>query len=1596
MDKINYVKISACILAAMMIAPAGLLFTTTNDQIIIEPAAGVVDDSVDTIVIQPDATAGKDAWIGDLGGVDTNNGASTNFQLGLFGGSQEVRNFWQMDMPTQPIEIIYASLDLYCYALGGGGVNISGYPATQPWIENEVTWNNRDAGNLWTTPGGDYDLTREVYMDVDTTGCWYSFDITDIVNDWQDNIIPNYGLVFVGNYVVMEFARFYSSDYVTDITLRPKLTLTYSAEIEPPVPDQIFNENDPARTISLAGLGNGSVEHKSGSNDAASGYPFNPATQLHYQSLFTPDMVGAEGVISKISINRSDASAVGNYSNFKILLAHTDLNVLTTTFANNFNGNQIEVFSEANVVMNSSNGDSWIHFDLNDEFTYDSSYNLLVDIQYYGRGGDTVTSDVTTGGSRMWSTTGATTAASINTNTPSLIFTTDVVNNAIIDNGTTNNGALWDTGNTYNKFMLLYQAPDLNNKNGTIDKIGFFKSNAATPTFPNVTVSLAHTDRTSSNLSTTFSNNYIGTLMEVYNNPSYTFDASTGWFQFDLDNDFEYDGTHNLIVQVEWRGTATGADALIERGMGTGTNWIETDVLNSLTGSTNSRYYDIQLIFSESDDLTWTAYSSDPDLFDANISADGKDLIITPVADMSGEGIAYLNLTNTNNGGMVTQNIPVTIIENPKIEPPVPAQVFQEDDPARTIDLTHRDNDMMVHESGLNLVANGVPFLGGATNQMRSQFVYTPEQVGAEGIIKTIAFNNSWDITDTGTYDNFQVKMAHTSLDALTATFANNYNGYLIEVFPTQNITVDFPGGDSWFELDLNDNFTYDSSHNLLIDIVWNGDNGTNIYIDTTNGIPGGLLYNTAGAGTGTIQANSPVFKFTTEKIGNAIKDSGTTNNGLLWDTGQTYTKFQMLYKASELDDQKGTIDKIGFYKTNTEDPSFPNVTISLAHTDLDALTGTYDDNYIGSLTDVYYNLNYTFDASSGWIQFDLDDTFYYNGTDNLLVQVEWNGTAYGADAFISRGPDIGTNWVYTFTSGSSTGTTDSRYYNTQIIFTEKMTWSAIGSDPSLFTTVISGENLIITPVAEMNGVGSIGLTLTRDSDGIFDTQTIPVTINAVNDPPIITGPITLDCIEDIEVIVNVISYISDIDDALEDLTISEDSDYATVDETNITFLYTEGIVSEDVIITVTDMAGATDTVTLSVTITPINDAPEFTNFVDNITCDADMDFVYTPHPVDEETVTGQLTIYTNSGYATLTNHSIRFNYPKGIGSENVTIYLVDEDIYGTQNNVSYTLMVTVNDYPEVIGHTPSGVDVPVTTLATVTFDMPMDANTTENAFEMSIGNSTVLGNFSWNGDHTILTFTPDDALGNGVYDVIVRASAENSDGVSMRSAYSWSFNATLGDYDGDGDGMPDQYEIDNGLDPDVDDSDSDLDGDGMPNIYEFENELDPAVDDADDDADGDGMPNIYEFENDLDPNVDDADGDADGDGISNLDEFEAGTSSSDPDDNPDEPMNWLPIILLLVIVIVAIVLFFMLKNKKDKPEDMPPAPEGEEWNAPEEGTPPFEEGQFQEQAPPPQEPVEPMNDVPAEEPVAPVDDQTPPPPPPPPGEVDPSEFITE
>ena len=123
--------------------------------------------------------------------------------------------------------------------------------------------------------------------------------------------------------------------------------------------------------------------------------------------------------------------------------------------------------------------------------------------------------------------------------------------------------------------------------------------------------------------------------------------------------------------------------------------------------------------------------------------------------------------------------------------------------------------------------------------------------------------------------------------------------------------------------------------------------------------------------------------------------------------------------------------------------------------------------------------------------------------------------------------------------------------------------------------------------------------------------------------------------------------------------------------------------------------------------------------------------------------------------------------------------------------------------------------------------------------------------------------------------------------------------NTNQADFDGDGQGDvcdadDDNDGVDDGSDlfPNNASESADTDADGMGDNYETANGLNPAVDDAGDDKDADGLTNLEEFQ--LDTRADNPD--TDGDGINDKAEVDAGRN---PKTNEGAVINVINTILM-------------------------------------------------------------------------------------------------
>ncbi len=115
-------------------------------------------------------------------------------------------------------------------------------------------------------------------------------------------------------------------------------------------------------------------------------------------------------------------------------------------------------------------------------------------------------------------------------------------------------------------------------------------------------------------------------------------------------------------------------------------------------------------------------------------------------------------------------------------------------------------------------------FDGSAYGYYRRQMLYYGSEIKKSGTL--IKFSIMPTMSGTGIFNNFVVYMAEVSRIELESGFAKNYEGKNPELVLYNSSLTYEAGVDSWFDFDLSSPFAYDSTRNLLIEVIWNLNDG--------------------------------------------------------------------------------------------------------------------------------------------------------------------------------------------------------------------------------------------------------------------------------------------------------------------------------------------------------------------------------------------------------------------------------------------------------------------------------------------------------------------------------------------------------------------------------------------------------------------------------------------------------------------------------------------------------------------------------------------------------------------------------------------------
>ena len=197
----------------------GTVVVNADQTTYINPGLSYADAET-PISLQPGA-AGKDAYV--VSTHPTNNYDYSYAWVGNWGSEIE-RTYIQFDLNTIPTNarLISASLSLYQFSsVGSGSFTVGLYQVTSDWGESNITWNNQP------TSSSEVEASCTVYTGSTVWKTWYN--IGDLVKGWLDGSVTNYGMLLkaANELSINVKAAFRTSDYTTDTSKRPKLTINY-------------------------------------------------------------------------------------------------------------------------------------------------------------------------------------------------------------------------------------------------------------------------------------------------------------------------------------------------------------------------------------------------------------------------------------------------------------------------------------------------------------------------------------------------------------------------------------------------------------------------------------------------------------------------------------------------------------------------------------------------------------------------------------------------------------------------------------------------------------------------------------------------------------------------------------------------------------------------------------------------------------------------------------------------------------------------------------------------------------------------------------------------------------------------------------------------------------------------------------------------------------------------------------------------------------------------------------------------------------------------------------------------------------------------
>ncbi len=220
--------------------PIGWQFITLNSQpylvLTLPSLAGMSRPVIDpTLELQPDPTAGLDVRLRE-DQPTTNYGTHTSLIVGFSPGTYfRYRTLIKFDLSSLPDDatVTSATLSLYMYSESStNNESLYVYRQKRAWVESQATWNSYATGSSWAVAGGfgaddcEQSYIGSLALSATESAGWKNVSLTPTTKAGLD--LGNGWLLKMSGEANSSEYDFYSSDYTTDTSLRPKLVVEYT------------------------------------------------------------------------------------------------------------------------------------------------------------------------------------------------------------------------------------------------------------------------------------------------------------------------------------------------------------------------------------------------------------------------------------------------------------------------------------------------------------------------------------------------------------------------------------------------------------------------------------------------------------------------------------------------------------------------------------------------------------------------------------------------------------------------------------------------------------------------------------------------------------------------------------------------------------------------------------------------------------------------------------------------------------------------------------------------------------------------------------------------------------------------------------------------------------------------------------------------------------------------------------------------------------------------------------------------------------------------------------------------------------------------